>query len=164
MIRKSLFVPAIALVIAVSSSAGAAEPNESAERAAIKTFVRSFLLAFENLDMQQFVACFADNATVFFPMPEPPERVEGKQAIKQRFEKVFASIRSTAKSGPPFHHLASEDLTIQMMPGQTAVVSFHLRNSERIARRTLVLINTNGQWRILHLHASNAPIDPKSDR
>ena len=82
MIRKSLFVPAIALVIAVSSSAGAAGPNESAERAAIKTFVRSFLLAFENLDMQQFVACFADNATVFFPMPEPPERVEGKQAIK----------------------------------------------------------------------------------
>ena len=164
MIRKSLFVPAIAVLIAVCPLAGAAEPNESAERAAIKTFVRSFLLAFENLDTQQFVACFADNATVFFPMPEPPERVEGKQAIKQRFEKVFASIRSTAKSGPPFHHLAPEDLTIQMMPGQTAVVSFHLRNSERIARRTLVLINTNGQWRIIHLHASNAPIDPKSDR
>ena len=114
--------------------------------------------------MQQFVACFADNATVFFPMPEPPERVEGKEAIKQRFEQGFASIRSTAKSGPPFHHLAPEDLTIQMMPGQTVVVSFHLRNSERIARRTLVLINTNGEWRILHLHASNAPIDPKSDR
>ena len=164
MIRKSLFVPAIGLLIAVSPLACAPEPNESAERAAIKTSVRSFLLAFENLDMQQFVACFADNATVFLPMPEPPERVEGKQAIKQRFEKVFASIRSTAKSGPPFHHLAPEDLTIQMMPGQTAVVSFHLRNSERIARRTLVLINTNGQWRILHLHASNAPIEPKSDR
>ena len=164
MIRKSLFVPAIELLIAVSPLVCAPEPNESAERAAIKTSVRSFLLAFENLDMQQFVACFADNATVFFPMPEPPERVEGKQAIKQRFEKVFASIRSTAKSGPPFHHLAPEDLTIQMMPGQTAVVSFHLRNSERIARRTLVLINANGQWRILHLHASNAPIDPKSNR
>ena len=92
MIRKSIFVPAIALLIAVSPLAGGAEPNESAECAAIKTFVRTFLLAFENLDMQQFVVCFADNATVFFPMPEPPERVEGKQAIKQRFEKVFASI------------------------------------------------------------------------
>jgi len=114
--------------------------------------------------MQQFIACFADNATVFFPVPEPPERVNGKQAIHQRFERVFASIRSKAKSGPPFHHLAPEDLKIQMMSGQTAVVSFHLRNSERIARRTLVLIETNGQWFILHLHASNAPIEPKSDR
>ena len=130
----------------------------------LKLLFERFCSLFENLDMQQFVACFADNATVFFPMPEPPERVEGKQAIKQRFENVFASIRSTAKPGPPFQHLAPEDLTIQMMPGQTAVVSFHLRNSERIARRTLVLINTHGEWRILHLHASNAPIDPKSDR
>jgi ketosteroid isomerase-like protein len=142
----------------------AADPNQSGDRAGIETFTRKFLRAFENLDMQQFIACFADNATVFFPRPEPPERVDSKQAIQQRFERVFASIRSTAKSGPPFHHLAPEDLTIQMMPGQTAVVSFHLRDSERIARRTLVLINTNGEWRILHLHASNAPIEPKSDR
>jgi ketosteroid isomerase-like protein len=82
MITKSLFVPAIALLVSVTPLAGAAEPNESAERASIKTFVRTFLLAFESLDMQQFVACFADDATVFFPLPEPPERVEGKQAIQ----------------------------------------------------------------------------------
>ena len=161
---KSLVVPVIGFLVAVSSFVWATEPNESSDRAAVETFTRTFLRAFENLDMQQFIACFADNATVFFPMPEPPERVDGKQAIQQRFERVFASIRSTAKSGPPFHHLAPEDLKIQMMPGQTAIVSFHLRNSERIARRTLVLINTSGEWRILHLHASNAPIEAKSDR
>ena len=89
MIRKSLFVPAIRVLIVVSPLAGAAEPNESAESVGIKTFVRTFLRAFENLDIQQFVACFADNATVFFPMPDPPERVEGKRAIKQRFEQVL---------------------------------------------------------------------------
>ena len=113
---------------------------------------------------KQFIACFADNATVFFPMPEPPERVEGKQAIQQRFERVFASIRSTARSGPPFHHLVPEDLSIQLMPGDTAVVSFHLRNEERIGRRTLVLRKMNDQWLIIHLHASNAPVAAKSDR
>jgi ketosteroid isomerase-like protein len=164
MISKSLIVLAIALLIAASPLARPIEPDESRDRAAIETSTRTFLRAFENLDMQQFIACFADNATVFLPVPEPPERVDGKQAIQQRFERVFASIRSTAKSGPPFHHLAPEDLKIQMMPGQTAIVSFHLRNSERIARRTLVLINTSGEWRILHLHASNAPIEAKSDR
>ena len=77
-------------------------------------------------------------------MPEPPERIQGRKAIQQRFDYVFASIRSTAKSGPPFHHLVPEDLSIQLIPVQTAVVSFHLRNQARIARRTLVLNNANG--------------------
>jgi|SRR6516165_1218679 len=163
-ISKSTIILAMALVVPASRLAGAIEPDESADRAAIEAFTRKFLQAFEDLDMKQFIACFAEDATVFFPMPEPPERVRGKQAIQQRFEQVFASIRSTAKSGPPFHHLAPEDLAIQVMPGQTSVVSFHLRNAERIARRTLVLTNTNGRWLILHLHASNVPIAAKSGR
>jgi ketosteroid isomerase-like protein len=164
MISKSPVVLAIALLTMASPLARATEVDESLDRAAIEEFTRWFLCAFEDLDIDQFITCFADNATVFFPMPEPPERVEGKQAIQRRFERVFASIRSTAKSGPPFHHLVPEDLAIQLMPGRTAIVSFHLRNSERIARRTLVLTSTNGRWLILHLHASNVPIGTKSDR
>jgi ketosteroid isomerase-like protein len=162
MISKRCIVLAIALLIAASPLACATEPNESGNRAAIEAFTRRFLRAFENLDMKQFIACFADNATVFFPMPEPPERVQGKQAIQQRFERVFASIRSTARSGPPFHHLVPEDLSIQLVPGHTAVVSLHLRNEERIGRRTLVLTKMNDQWLIIHLHASNAPVAAKS--
>lgn len=163
MIAKSRIVIAIALLTAPPPFTFAIEPtNESADRTAIEAFTRKFLRAFEDLDMKQFIACFGDDATVFFPMPEPPERVQGKQAIQQRFEHVFASIRSSARSGPPFHHLDPEDLSIQLVPGQTAVVSFHLRNEERIAHRTLVLTNTNGQWLILHLHASNVPIGAKS--
>jgi uncharacterized protein (TIGR02246 family) len=160
MIRR--IVLAIAFLTAASPLACATEPNETEDRAAIEAFTREFLRAFENLDMQQFIACFADDATVFFPMPEQPERVQGKQAIQQRFERVFVSIRSTARSGPPFHHLTPEDLSIQLMPGETAVVSFHLRNEERIARRTFVLTKTNGKWLIVHLHASNVPIAAKS--
>jgi ketosteroid isomerase-like protein len=155
---QSAIVMAIWLLMPVCQLAYAAKPNESDDRAAIEAFTRKFLRAFEDLDMQHFISCFADNATVFFPIPEPPERVDGKPAIQQRFEHVFASIRSTAKSGPPFHHLMPENVAIQIMPGQTAVVSFQLRNPERISRRTLVLINTNGRWLILHLHASNTPI------
>ena len=97
-------------------------------------------------------------------MPEPPERVQGKQPIQQRFERVVASIRGSAKSSPPFHHLVPEDLAIQLMPGGTAVVSFHLRNEERIARRTFVLTKTNGKWLIVHLHASNVSIAAKPGR
>jgi uncharacterized protein (TIGR02246 family) len=165
MINRRWIVTAIVLLTALSSWACASETaNAADDRAAIEAFTREFLRAFENLDMKQFIACFADDATVFFPMPEPPERVHGKQAIQQRFERVFASIRSTAESGPPFHHLAPEDLSIQLMAGGAAVVSFHLRNEERIARRTFVLTKMNGQWLILHLHASNVSIAKKSDR
>ncbi len=165
MINKSRIVVAIALLTALSPLPCANEPaNESGDLAAIEAFTQEFLRAFENLDMKQFIACFADDATVFFPMPEPPERVQGKQAIQQRFERVFASIRGSAESGPPFHHLAPEDLSIQLMPGGTAVVSFHLRNEERIARRTFVLTKTNGKWLIVHLHASNVPMAAKSGR
>ena len=162
MISKSPIVLVIAILTAVSPLARPLEPDESVDRAAIEAFTRKFLRAFEDLDIQQFIDCFADNATVFFPMPEPPDRVEGKQAIQQRFEHVFALIRSTAKSGPPFQHLTPEDLAVRLMPGQTAVVSFHLKNEERIGRRTLVLTNTNGRWLILHLHASNVPVAAKS--
>ena len=165
MINKSCIVVAIALLTALSPLASATEPaKESGERAAIEIFTRKFLRAFEDLDMQQFIACFADDATVFFPMPEPPERVQGREAIQQRFERVFASIRGSAKSGPPFHHLAPENLSIQLMPGGTAVVSFHLRNEERIARRTFVLTKTNEKWLIVHLHASSVPMAAKSAR
>ena len=162
MISKNPIVLVIAILTAASPLAGPLEPDESVDRAAIEAFTQKFLRAFEDLDIQQFIACFADNATVFFPVPEPPKRVEGKQAIQQRFEHVFASIRSTAKSGPPFHHLTPDDLLIQLTPGRTAVVSFHLRNEKRIARRTFVLTNINGQWLILHLHASNVPIAAES--
>src|SRR4029077_5084010 len=131
MTDKSCVVLGLALLTALSPLASAGETaNETGDCAAIEAFTRAFLRAFEDLDMKQFIACFADDATVFFPMPEPPERVQGKQAIQQRFERVFASIRSTAKTGPPFHHLVPEDLSIQLMPGHTGVDSFHLRNEE----------------------------------
>jgi ketosteroid isomerase-like protein len=144
MTDKSCIVAAITFLTVLSPWACAGETsNKIDNRAAIGAFTRELLRVFENLDMKQFIACFADDATVFFPMPEPPERVQGKQAIQQRFERP-------------------EDLSIQLIPGHTAVVSFHLRNEERIGRRTLVLTKMNGQWLIIHLHASNAPVAAKS--
>jgi len=133
-----------------SGTASAADNDrEEVEHAA-----RHFLANFENLDLPAFIDCFADDATVFFPAPEPPERVNGKAAIRARFEQVFAGIRQGASGGPPYHRLEAQDLQIQMVGSDAAIVSFHLRNTERIARRTLVLHRTRGTWLIVHLHAS----------
>ena len=131
-------------------TAGAASDQQEIEQA-----TTHFLTSFENLDMPAFLACFADDATAFFPAPEPPERVTGKAAIRSRFQLVFDAIRKGASAGPPYHRLEPQDLQIQSLSAETAVVSFHLRNSERIARRTLVMNKVRSTWLIAHLHASN---------
>ena len=131
-------------------TAGAASDQQEIEQA-----TTHFLTSFENLDMPAFLACFADDATAFFPAPEPPERVTGKAAIRSRFQLVFDAIRKGASAGPPYHRLEPQDLQIQSLGAETAVVSFHLRNSERIARRTLVIKKVRSTWLIAHLHASN---------
>jgi uncharacterized protein (TIGR02246 family) len=128
------------------------------QRRAIEQLLSRFLRAFENLDMTTFISCFAEDATVFFPAPEPPRRFDGKPAIEAHFEQVFAAIRKTsASSHPPYHRLKPEDLLVQLLSPEAAVVTLHLRNTERIGRRTLVLKKTGGTWLIAHLHASNIP-------
>ena len=131
------------------------------QRRAVEELSSRFLWAFENLDMHEFIRCFADDATVFFPIPEPPQRYDGKAAIQEHFEQVFAGIRkgSTA-SAPPYHHLAPQDQVVQLLGPDAALVSFHLRNAERVARRTLVLKKTDGKWLIEHLHGSNVSLAP----
>jgi ketosteroid isomerase-like protein len=127
----------------------------ASDRQEIEQATTRFLISFENLDMPAFIDCFADDATAFFPAPEPPERVVGKTAIRTRFQLVFDAIRKGASSGPPYHRLEPQDLQVQLLGADAAVVTFHLRNSERIARRTLVFKKVHGAWLIAHLHASN---------
>jgi len=136
---------------AVPAIAGAADHSE------LETFTTRLLRAFENLDMPTFIDCFADDATVFFPAPEPPLRVSGRSAIQERFENVFAGIARSATGGPPFHKLDPQDLQFQSLEPHVALVSFHLLNATRTARRTLVVRKARGAWRIAHLHASNGP-------
>jgi ketosteroid isomerase-like protein len=133
--------------------------TSDASAASAEEFARHFLRTFENLDMPSFVACFADDASVFFPLPEPPQRFDGKTAIREHFQQVFDAIRAGAKSGPPYHELHAEDLAVRRIGAAAAVITFHLRSAQRIARRTLVLGFERG-WRIVHLHASNVANGP----
>ena len=122
---------------------------------AVRGALARFLTAFESLDWDAFRASFDDDVTVFFPTPEPPQRFEGRAAVEAQFQIVFASIRAVAPSGPPFQRLVPEDLRINAIGKDVGVATFHLRNEERIARRTIVFKRTRRGWRIVHLHASN---------
>jgi ketosteroid isomerase-like protein len=112
-----------------------------------------FLGAFSRLDLDAMLACFAPRATAFFPVEHERTRLDDSAAITTAFAAVLAQMRAL---GATSLTLAAEDLVVQEWD-DTAVVTFHLRG-ERFSRRTLVLQRHAGVWRIVHLHASNAPL------
>lgn len=145
------------------AAATAAASAFAAPQTKVDAAVSKFLRAFENLDLEAFTACFAEDATVFFPAPEPAERFEGKAAIRAHFQLVFEAIRKqSGAASPPYHHLDPEGLQVRMLGPDAALVSFQLRNRERLARRSLVLRRSGGTWLIVHLHASNLPLTEPS--
>jgi uncharacterized protein (TIGR02246 family) len=120
--------------------------------------LRQFLRAFEDLDWERFRASFADDATVFFPTPEPPQRFTGRDAVEAQFRRVFEAIRRATPAGPPFQQLAPVDLRIIVLGPSSALATFELHNAARIGRRTVVFRREDGRWRITHLHASNVAV------
>jgi ketosteroid isomerase-like protein len=128
----------------------ALETSVSVERT-----LHDFLTAFSNLDWDSFRAYFDDEATVFFPRGDHPMRSMGRDQIERVFLREFEETRAGA-SGPPYLDLRAQNLLIQEM-GDIAVVSFHLVLPGALRRRTFVLRKRAGEWKILHLHASNMP-------
>jgi ketosteroid isomerase-like protein len=146
---------------AVGAPAAALEEDSAdADRRQIDELVSRLITTFENLDLPGFMACFADDATGFFPAPEPPQLFEGRSAVQREFERVFEGIRQSAKGGPPYFHIVPGNPQIQSLGPAGALVSFYQRNTRRNGRRTLVLRRSQGRWLIVHFHASNVPIPP----
>jgi ketosteroid isomerase-like protein len=122
-------------------------PAQSAEQAA-----RAFLDAFNALDPVRFDSYFAEDVTMFFPAgPFPKERVQGKAAVTAAFARFFgmAKERGATRLG-----IEPQDLVVQNHEG-FAVATFHLRGGNgNIGRRSILLGLQEGQWRIVHFHAS----------
>jgi hypothetical protein len=159
---KSMIVAA-AIALSSQPCVTTAQPPAHAiadgQRQSVQRFAFRFLKSFEDLDLDAFMDCFAPDASVFFPPPEPPDRFDGKEAIREHFALVFSSIRkSSDATKPPYHHLPPKRLTITMLSETAALVTFELENKERIARRTLVVVRSSNGWLIKHLHASNAQV------
>ena len=156
--------PALSLVATVLMIVPTHGHDFDREEQDVRTAVHGFLRAFENLDMPSFIGCFAEDATVF-ALLEAPMRFDGKPAIQAHFKHAFDGIRRSAGSpNPPFQRLVTENLQIQPLDDQVAVVTFHARNAEQIARLTLVFQKRSYRWLITHLHASNVAISNPTDQ
>lgn len=128
--------------------------SASAHRAAV-----GFLGAFDSLQFEPFRAYLAEEVTMFFPFPQLPARVDGRALVAERFSQFMTAVREArTRAGQPLvQGLDPRDLRVQMAGPDVAVVSFHLGADSR-SRRSIVFRRDGGAWRVIHWHASSAPL------
>jgi len=115
--------------------------------------LQGFLQAFSQFRVDEMMVWWVEDATAFFPVEHQRERLNGKIAIHSGFEQLIRHVRAEGKTQLV---IVAEDLQEQES-GDMSVITFHLRG-DPLCRRTFVLRRVNDQWRIVHLHASNAPL------
>jgi ketosteroid isomerase-like protein len=95
---------------------------------------------------------------VFYPRGFA-NRAHGRAEFEANFRKVFEQIRA-GRTHPPYMNLQPQDLEIQSY-GEIAIATFHLDDRPGVLnRRTIVLRRRKGQWKIVHLHASETALSP----
>ncbi|HAK54987.1 MAG: nuclear transport factor 2 family protein [Vicinamibacterales bacterium] len=158
--RVKCQVLVFAAVLAGLWQAGAgAQPGVAAEDE-VRAVLTDFLRVFENGEVDAMEAAFTD-ATVFPRAimgrePAEPIRVAAyrrQRGLDPQMREVVAEWRAS-RPGPPYVALEPRNLEIEVF-GDAALATFHLENGPSLSRRTFVLANRDGVWRIVHLHASN---------
>ena len=135
------------------SSAQNSTNNIYSDSIAVVQKINEFVDAFSNLKWEKFTACFADNATAFFPPSAKfPYRANNKNEIEKIFSAVFANAKKQ-KHSAPYIIIQPKDVKIQMF-NDVAIVTFLLNDVSMLGRRTIVMEKINNDWLIVHLHAS----------
>ena len=126
----------------------------------IDALLERFVGALNALDLESFLALWADGASAILPSPDLPRRCRGRGEVRDGFAAVFDAMRaSSPAAGPPYLDLVPLDVDVQELGDDVVVVTFHLELGATFGRRTLVLARdgsgADGAWSVRHLHASN---------
>ncbi|WP_017668597.1 DUF4440 domain-containing protein [Sandarakinorhabdus sp. AAP62] len=147
----------LGLALTAAPVAAAGENDAASAEAALRAFLRSFA----NCDLPAMEAAFAPDATSFdaltasagaaLPAKDSMKRHPGMPPTMRRIAEQLPKERP----GPPYHRPdLIDDLLVQVV-GDVAICAFHFDSPNRLGRRSIVLVRRAGDWRILHLHASN---------
>jgi len=110
---------------------------------------QNFIQSFVSLKWETFKSFFSNDATMFYPQLEYARRLNGKKEIEDALQPEFTD---TSLKGPAF--ITLKDIRVQT-DRRTAIVSFHLEDKHRLGRYTIIWIRRQGEWKILHFHASD---------
>ena len=122
----------------------------------VEQFLAEFVDAFDGLHWDRFRVCFSERATVYFPFPDQPRIANGKAEVEAGFKAFFDHLQATVE-GPPYLNLKPFDMRVEEL-GDAVLVTFHLDFPDSLGRRTVVLRDEDGSWKIVHLHASNTTV------
>ena len=118
--------------------------------------VRQFVGAFNDLDIEHARQLFAEDATAYLPFAATGARVNGRDAIIAALAPLFESeLKRLSPGAPPYLHLTANDIKVQRLSENAAILSFDVGNEKVFSRRTLVVRQSANGWVIVHLHASN---------
>jgi len=111
----------------------------------------AFINALNNLNWEDFRSFFDQDATAFLES-DTLTLLEGKSGIEKMFKPIFEETPKNVK-GPPYLHLQPLNMNFYLQ-NDMAIVSFHLKRGNTIARRTFVWKKRQKTWLIIHLHGS----------
>lgn len=125
------------------------------DMADLRAAVEQIVAAYGAQDLERLTASLHDDATLFgFVSPFP---VDGKAAVQQYFQRIFANDESTAMEfiDPQYR-----------IVGTTGIVRGHVAMTGKpkdgpamilFGRLTWTFVKMDGQWRVVAVHASRVP-------
>ena len=125
----------------------------------VRIVVGRMLRAIDYADVAALDDIWVEDSSMFFPFLNTPLLAGGKPQVLARLTALFAKL---AKDGlkPPFVGFSMQDNRIEIV-GDAALCTFTYPVGQQIARRTMFLVRRDGDWRIRHVHGSNAQAPAK---
>jgi ketosteroid isomerase-like protein len=158
MSRVKWLVVLLFLATAMLPAVGTAQDRKPAnvDGATVEQALSRLVTAFENLDWQKFRSCFSENATIFHPVAPNIKRIDTPDQFDKAWLGVFERIKkNSGRTSPPYMDLHPEDLRIDRLSEDVALATFHLFDGNTVSRRTVVFTRSGGEWKVIHIHASN---------
>lgn len=129
---------------------------QGGENARVQAVVRRLLDAIDQGETAALEQLWVEDSSMFFPFLNSPRLAVGRAAIVARFAALFAKFQAAGVARPYFS-FQLEDVRADVF-GDAALctASYFLRGV--LARRSFVLVRAGTDWRIKHVHGSNAKV------
>jgi hypothetical protein len=124
------------------------------EEQCVRAVVKRMLHAIDHALTQELEEIWVEDSSMFFPFLNTPLLAVGKPKVIARLTALFEKLQKDGLR-PPFVGFSMDDNRIDIV-GDAALCTFTYPVAGQIARRTMFLVRRNGDWRIKHVHGSNA--------
>ena len=117
----------------------------------VRETLDGFFRAVESRDLDRITLYFEEDAQMFSPLGTYPARLDGRAAIMEQFKAISEAL----KQMPTPIRIDPQEMVVREF-GDIALVTFHLKLPGPLHRRSFILRQRDGRWRIAHIHASIA--------